>query len=838
MKIVRLENEQNEKFALEIPLQEEYIKIKRYEPYGQPVDKKTITTITEDMYIEWEINADNILDLVVAVWQCLKCGIYTTSDILKYQRHIETQFIYDLLLKVRYYDTRTVHRLEQKSLDFQLVQYKADNVTGEIQDDIINSLMNLKRPIFWLEAYCATDEQRNSYICIRIDKQHMYNVSRVGEIRLDELYYFVLNKNTRDIFLEACRVLGAVRMTYYIFLVPRLAELYSMKAFNIEDKSMVESRIALESDGSTVVTIAPVSNKELVIKDIYDPYVFCAYNLVFKNCGFELNWSKIVLCKKTICFEKCTFHNSVHFDYKIFKKDIIFQDTIFENTTSFINTVFGNKSNFLNVTFKKGVDFHDSIFEKQVSFQKATFGDYTSFNNVRFLNDADFVGTHFEDGAYFANGSFGQNAYFQSVTFHSNANFNNAKFQTEKVAQTIADFSGSHFKERAFFTESHFHKKTNFSNVTFDHNAYFDKAKFEKEANFSQAEFYKNAHFYGTEFEEFPNFIQVIFNENVNFINTKSNIKFEKVKEQIERLQLERKTNYENQTEEDREDKEEPKEHKIANEFRDSFRTIKSALIKDNNMLDASNYHRIELYCKELELEHKRKQTAEESDFRDTVDRIQLMFYRLTSDHHTKLLMILNNVIFLIALFGIANLVLCLCNKICTTTISPLVEIIVSIIFVSIAICFLFECCKKLIFCIMVLVDICALLIICSQLHLAFVVVVMCYMVLIFFVLLGCAMCCSDKICACEIKKCIFAFSYLMVMFMLFTTPSSILPILGKLIENKSGEVCLFVVGNVKLLCCGGTSYSQTLNLIYMLFLFLLLWSLQKTARKNTIVPS
>lgn len=41
---------------------------------------------------------------------------------------------------------------------------------------------------------------------------------------------------------------------------------------------------------------------------------------------------------------------------------------------------------------------------------------------------------------------------------------------------------------------------------------------------------------------------------------------------------------------------------KFANDFRDSFRTFKNALVKDNNLLDASNFHKCELYCKEIEL--------------------------------------------------------------------------------------------------------------------------------------------------------------------------------------------------------------------------------------------
>ncbi|MDE7318063.1 MAG: pentapeptide repeat-containing protein [Helicobacter sp.] len=438
----------------------------------------------------------------------------------------------------------------------------------------------------------------------------------------------------------------------------------------------------------------------------------------------------------------------------------------------------------------------------------------------------------------FINCVFKKSITLQQITFKEILYFLNSTFEQE------VDFSRSLFEKRVFFSESNFEQNASFEEVIFEHNAYFDETTFKGKANFKQSEFYQNAHFYGTEFEEIPqrdnitmnnipNFLQIILNGYINLTNTKQLLlNFEQLKSIIDGN---------NEKEKD----------ELANEFRNTYKNFKNALIKDSNLIDASRFHKMELYAKELELEYKRKEEVKNSkcsdmfkfllsNGKDFIDEIQLYCYRLTSDHHTNLLMILNNVIFLIALFGIANLVLCLCNKICTTTISPLVEIIVSIIFVSIAICFLFECCKKLIFAIIILIDICALLIICTfQPHFAFVVVLICYMVLIFFVLFGCAICCSDKICACEIKKCIFILSYLITAFMLFSNPSSILPILGKLIENKSTEVCLFVVGNVKLLCYGGNSFaSETLNLIYMLFLFLLLFSLQKTARKNTIVPS
>ncbi|EAH6083405.1 hypothetical protein EGX02_01965, partial [Campylobacter jejuni] len=103
---------------------------------------------------------------------------------------------------------------------------------------------------------------------------------------------------------------------------------------------------------------------------------------------------------------------------------------------------------------------------------------------------------------------------------------------------------------------------------------------------------------------------------------------------------------------------------KFANDFRDSFRTFKSALIKDNNALDASNFHKCELYCKEIELKQNWDKKGENvknttdleknvSRIRDFVDFLLLGFYRKLCDHHTDFLKVFNNLILLIALYAL-----------------------------------------------------------------------------------------------------------------------------------------------------------------------------------------
>ncbi|EOI0265834.1 pentapeptide repeat-containing protein, partial [Campylobacter jejuni] len=184
----------------------------------------------------------------------------------------------------------------------------------------------------------------------------------------------------------------------------------------------------------------------------------------------------------------------------------------------------------------------------------------------------------------------------------------------------------------------------------FNDNVYFNNSIFKNYANFHTCEFEKTASFYGVRFEKTPNFSQAIFKGNLNAVNTNLNFTFDDLQERI-------KQEYKdfNKT------KEEKPLDKIANDFRDSFRIFKNALIKDNNALDASNFHKYELYCKEIELKEswnklKKVDIDEDIDqnnknYSKLMDFLLLGFYRKLCDHHTDLLKVFNNFVLLIALY-------------------------------------------------------------------------------------------------------------------------------------------------------------------------------------------
>ena len=195
-----------------------------------------------------------------------------------------------------------------------------------------------------------------------------------------------------------------------------------------------------------------------------------------------------------------------------------------------------------------------------------------------------------------------------------------------------------------------FHKEVKINNKIFNENVYFNNSTFKDYVDFHESEFVKTACFYGVNFEKVPNFSQAIFNGNLNLVNTRLNFDFKECKK-ITEIELKRQKkqvkNIPNSNI--------PTLHKVANDFRDSFRIFKNALIKENNLLDASNYHKIELYFKEIELKHKKPLNLSEK-----IDLWLLKFYRCACSHHTNLLQAFNSLIILIGVFAILNLVVVL----------------------------------------------------------------------------------------------------------------------------------------------------------------------------------
>ncbi|WP_229238697.1 pentapeptide repeat-containing protein, partial [Campylobacter volucris] len=182
--------------------------------------------------------------------------------------------------------------------------------------------------------------------------------------------------------------------------------------------------------------------------------------------------------------------------------------------------------------------------------------------------------------------------------------------------------------------------KLRFTLIYFSESVFFDDSIFYECAEFIDSEFEKIVSFSNVTFYKIPNFYQIIFKGKLNAVNTNLNFTFDDLKIQIkEEYKKNIKEQYESSL------------NKIANFFRNFFRIFKSALIKDNNTLDASNFHKYELYCKEIELEEKKPKMFS----KEWIDKWQLFFYRNICDHHTDILQSLNSLIIIIGIFGMLS---------------------------------------------------------------------------------------------------------------------------------------------------------------------------------------
>lgn len=282
-------------------------------------------------------------------------------------------------------------------------------------------------------------------------------------------------------------------------------------------------------------------------------------------------------------------------DYKsIFKNEVYINFSCYERMY-FSNCEFKSKvslhiiDNDNTVSFLNGIDFSNCIFEDEINFK-------------RFIS-----GTSLPENKYYSN------------------------------------------EQDTLFKNCIFKKRVDFHNSNFFNSIYFNNSHFKDYVDFHECEFEKTACFYGVRFEKTPNFSQVIFKGNLNVVNTNLNFTFDDLQKRI-------KQEYKDFNE----TKEKKSLDKIANDFRDSFRNFKSALIKDNNLLDASDFHKYELYCKEIELkENWKKKEAKTTPQKNSlylkyfIDSLLLGFYRKLSDHHTDFLKVFNNIILLVALYGL-----------------------------------------------------------------------------------------------------------------------------------------------------------------------------------------
>ena len=344
-----------------------------------------------------------------------------------------------------------------------------------------------------------------------------------------------------------------------------------------------------------------------------------------------------------IDFTKATFRQKVSFHRSIINCEVLFEEACFESDLIFTEAKFNDVVNLDKAIFKGKAQFRGTKFNRAI------------LTETNFENKADFSNAVFNDKAYFTNAVFEADTDFSSATFDDEARFFNTDFKD------VATFENTEFKGKTDFkTDKNltFRKDVDFNNATFHDNAYFNNRVFENFVDFYETDFKKVACFYSVAFKKPVNFSSSIFNGASNFINAKIDFTYEELKKLIEtQSEYDKSIDNINRT----------------NDFRDGFRLMKHALNNKGNALDASLFHRLELYCKELELEFtlenaKAKDGGNSKEVKSAnqveakpksknrielfLDLITLKLYRNTSDHHTNLLRIINFMALTVAVYG------------------------------------------------------------------------------------------------------------------------------------------------------------------------------------------
>ena len=531
-----------------------------------------------------------------------------------------------------------------------------------------------------------------------IEQKDLERFQELGILNGNIAALYVSGQNSEDCLIEKCKQDGQVFFVFKGFYLDQNSD--SFNHVNLEKY--------LQSDEFNIVLLScdTVNNPKAIedLNEIKRKVIIVNSRLPnISSCKFE-NEVFLHNITKDNTFSECEFAKEVyvegkaHFNSCVFNDDFISQNS--RQDISFTSSIF-NKSfkldtknelgevKFEAVHFKqefnidiqkfKVLDFSHAEFDCEVNLHIKQFnGISIDFTKAIFKQKVSFFGSEINCKILFKEACFENNLIFTKAKFNDVVNLNKVVFKEEvhshgtKFNKAIlsetnfeneVDFSSATFKEKAYFRNATFTKDVKLNNILFKNNAYFKNTLFKDFVDFSETNFEKNANFYSANFKKPVDFSSIVFNGALNFVNAKTDFTYDELKNFIK----------------DKSTNNIDKCINVTNDFRDGFRLMKHALNNKGNALDASLFHRLELYCKELELEFtlenakakdggnsKEVKSVDEIEVKSKsknrielfLDLITLKLYRNTSDHHTNLFKIINFTILSIAVYGLSFCIL------------------------------------------------------------------------------------------------------------------------------------------------------------------------------------
>jgi len=303
-------------------------------------------------------------------------------------------------------------------------------------------------------------------------------------------------------------------------------------------------------------------------------------NIKFYRCKFEKELIVKSNNNNILRLEKCDFSDNIKLTGRI--------DIIAIRSGKFKSIKFNN---FVNQKLFISTTTIEDDFEIQNSpAGESSFG-YIKIENCEFKNFTNIENIDFLDSVEFLKCKFNYIRFFN--TNFKNANFSESYFDKADFGKAI--FKGvTNFKDCTFGNEINAEKIIDLSEIVFEDNVYFDESIFNHFVAFHSTSFKKTASFYRVEFNTMPNFSPGDFQGILNLNNAKwfgskaeEAFEFDIIKKNVQKA-------YSN--------------HDLIENvinFRSSFCGIKNVLLGKQNLLDAKNFHKAELYCKEMELKYE-----------------------------------------------------------------------------------------------------------------------------------------------------------------------------------------------------------------------------------------
>lgn len=224
---------------------------------------------------------------------------------------------------------------------------------------------------------------------------------------------------------------------------------------------------------------------------------------------------------------------------------------------------------FYEKYFKDEIKLFNCIFLEEVTFSRCIFDKYLYFNKCVFKKSLDCNRSQFKSPVYFHNAFFESTVYFRVAKFEDLVDFTNSIFFDNQ------QFLYTNFLNIAVFSKVNFKKQTQFLyNKTLSNSIIsFENAEFSQALDISRANFWCKLNFWGAKIVWTSDDMELYQTDNINEASCKEN------NEALKRL-------------------------------RESCRIIKNEFTKDNNAIEALEYHKSEmtLYLKELKSKKKKEE--------------------------------------------------------------------------------------------------------------------------------------------------------------------------------------------------------------------------------------